>query len=316
MRRHALPHDTLHPGETDAVLILQQLADRPDASVAQVVDIVTVPESVLEVHIIIDRSQNIFLCDMFWDQLMYISGDRIRQLLRVLRVLLEDLTQNREVDLFCDPEASRLAVHKIRDHHVGEYFYKPFLCLDPHKRNSCILDGLSHLDRNFIAFLAENLTTERIHHILREDLVPDPVLQSQFLIKFISADLRKIISSGIKKHCCHKVFCTVQAKRLAGTDLAVQLLQTLLVVLGGIFGKACQNLRLLAKEFQDFLIRTYTERADQHSDRYLSCSIYTNVENIIGIGLVLEPCTAIGNDGAREQPLADLVMCDAIIDTG
>ena len=84
------------------------------------VDIVTVPKPVLEMHVVVDGCQDIFLCDMFRDKLMHISGDRIRQLLRILRVLLKNLTQNREVNLLCDTEASRLTVDKVCDvdHHV------------------------------------------------------------------------------------------------------------------------------------------------------------------------------------------------------
>jgi hypothetical protein len=40
LRRHALADDALHAGQTRAELVLDQLADRADAAVAEVVDVV------------------------------------------------------------------------------------------------------------------------------------------------------------------------------------------------------------------------------------------------------------------------------------
>ena len=45
--------------------ILKQVTHRPDAPVAQVVDIVIVSKAVLQVHIIVDGGNNILLGDMF-----------------------------------------------------------------------------------------------------------------------------------------------------------------------------------------------------------------------------------------------------------
>src|SRR5690606_23301692 len=40
LRRHALAHDALHPGQARADLVLDELADGADATVAEVVDVV------------------------------------------------------------------------------------------------------------------------------------------------------------------------------------------------------------------------------------------------------------------------------------
>ena len=44
LQRHTLTNDALQTGETDAELILQQLADGTNAAVAQVIDIVEIAE--------------------------------------------------------------------------------------------------------------------------------------------------------------------------------------------------------------------------------------------------------------------------------
>ena len=61
--RHALAHDPLHPRETDAHLVLDELADRPHTPVAEVVDVVA--EVVVglvvrvELHEVRDRGEDV-----------------------------------------------------------------------------------------------------------------------------------------------------------------------------------------------------------------------------------------------------------------
>jgi hypothetical protein len=48
-RAHALADRPLHPQQADTVLIFHQLADRPDPAIAEVIDIVDLAATVLEV---------------------------------------------------------------------------------------------------------------------------------------------------------------------------------------------------------------------------------------------------------------------------
>ena len=45
LNRHALAHDALEAQQADAELVLQQFADRTDAAVAEVVDVVLVHDA-------------------------------------------------------------------------------------------------------------------------------------------------------------------------------------------------------------------------------------------------------------------------------
>ncbi|MNX94146.1 hypothetical protein D3C86_1263690 [compost metagenome] len=58
---HALADDPLEAGQTDAELVLEQLADRTDATVAQVVDVIHRPDVVVEVDQVIDGADDVFL---------------------------------------------------------------------------------------------------------------------------------------------------------------------------------------------------------------------------------------------------------------
>ena len=67
---HTLPNDSLQSGKTDAVLVLKQLTYGTDTTVAQMVDIVVVSDAVLQMHVIVDGSDDILFRDMLRNQLM------------------------------------------------------------------------------------------------------------------------------------------------------------------------------------------------------------------------------------------------------
>ena len=68
LQGHALPDDPLHAGEADAELVLQQLAHRTDAAVAQVVDVVGGADVMAQAVDIVDGGQHIVDDDMLGDR--------------------------------------------------------------------------------------------------------------------------------------------------------------------------------------------------------------------------------------------------------
>ena len=58
---HALLDRALHAQQPDAILVLQQLPDRADAAVGEIVDVVDLALAVLEVHQLLDDGENVFL---------------------------------------------------------------------------------------------------------------------------------------------------------------------------------------------------------------------------------------------------------------
>ena len=56
---HALLDGALHADETDAVLVLHQLADGADATIAEVVDVVDGPAAVLQLDEVTDGLQDV-----------------------------------------------------------------------------------------------------------------------------------------------------------------------------------------------------------------------------------------------------------------
>ena len=55
-------------------------------------------------------------------------------------------------------------------------------------------------------------------------------VKMKLLIKFITANLCKIISSRIKEHCRYETFCTLHSKWFTRTDLLVQFQKTFFIV--------------------------------------------------------------------------------------
>ena len=98
---HTLPDHTLHTGEADAELVLQQLTNRTDTAVAQVVNIVHGADALDQTAHIVDGGKDIVNDDVLGDQVVPTGADSFPQALLIL-ILLEDLTQHREADLLID----------------------------------------------------------------------------------------------------------------------------------------------------------------------------------------------------------------------
>ena len=109
----------------------------------------------------------------------------------------------------------------------------------------------------------------------------DTFIEMKLLIKFITSDFGKVISSRIEEHCHNQALCALYCKRLARTDLLIQLKETFLIVCGGILCKAGKDLWLFTKQIDDLSIGSNAQCTDQNSDRNLSCSVYTYIKYII-----------------------------------
>ena len=314
---HTLPDYSLQTGQSDPVLVLQQLAYRADPAVAQVVDVIVVAQSVLQVHIIINGSKNIFLGNVLGDQIMDISADRIFQLLDISCGLLQKAGQYRIVYQLCHAHFLGVDInHRPKvHHHIGEHFDITLLIrtLDPYERNRRVLDGIRQLSGHLGPGFRQHFAGQRTHHILRQYMACDPVAEHKLLIKFIPAHFGQVVPSGIKEHAGDQALRTVHCQRLARTDLLIQLQKTFLIIGGSVFFEACHDLRLFSEQFQDLCVRADSKGTDQYRDRHLPGSVYTYIKNVIGVGLIFQPCAPVGDHGTGIQLFAQLVMGNSII---
>ena len=147
-------------------------------------------------------------------------------------------------------------------------------------------------------------------------MVCDAVAEQELLIEFITADLGQVISSRIEEHAMDQALSRIHCQRFARTDLLIQFKKAFLIVRRRIFRERSHEFRLIAEQLNDFLVCSDTQRSDQLCDRDFSGTVDTDIENVVRIRLVLEPCAAIRNNGAGEQSLTDLVMRDSVINAG
>ena len=74
---HTLTYHSFQTGKTDTVLVLKQLADRTDTTVAQMVDIIWIADAAFQMHVVVDGSDDIFLRNVLRNQVMDISADNL-----------------------------------------------------------------------------------------------------------------------------------------------------------------------------------------------------------------------------------------------
>ena len=69
-------------------------------------------------------------------------------------------------------------------------------------------------------------------------------------------------------------------------------------MLDGSFSKLFLQFQLIAEQVNDLGVSTVTKSTDQNSNRNFSGPVYTHVENVVGICLILQPGTPVRDNGA------------------
>ena len=170
------------------------------------------------------------------------------------------------------------------------------------------IDLLSQLAVDLLVGLDKDLAGEGIHHVLCGHMIHDAACQRQLLIHLIAAEAGQVVPARIEEQHIDLAGSGLHRGGLAGAQLAVDLQQALLAVLGGILFQRGQNALVLAEVVQDILVRGQAQCTAQHGDGQLTVLIDTDIEHVGGIGLVLQPCTAVGVHGCAVQVVAYLIF--------
>ena len=139
---HPLADNPLHSRKTNSVLVLKKLTYSTYTAVAKVVNIVTVTNSILKMHIIVNGSKYIFPGYVFRNKLTYISADCLKQFFFIF-VLIHKLLKKRIVYFLCYTKFLLVSVRNMRIkvyHHIRQHLNFSLLCLNPYIRNRSILD--------------------------------------------------------------------------------------------------------------------------------------------------------------------------------
>ena len=182
-------------------------------------------------------------------------------------------------------------------HHTGDNADIALLGLNHDKGYCRVLNLICQLTGYLGACLSQDLSGLGIYHIFSQHMAGDTVAKHQLLIELIASYLRQIISSRIEEHAHDQALCAVHGQRLTRTNLLIQLQKTFLIALCGILGQSCQDLRLLTEQIDDLRIRSVTQSTNQNGYRNLSGTVYTYIKYIVGICLILQPCTTVRDNG-------------------
>ena len=323
LQGHALTDDALHAGEADAELVLQQLAHAADAAVAQMVDIIGGTNIVAQTVQVVDGSQNIGDRNGAADQLVVVAAQHLLLLFHI-RGGVEDLLDLIEGAALVDAALlhvegeEALCIHTAvgDDLDLPALFLHGIVELQHDQIHTGIVSLLSQLAGDLGTSLDQDLAGQRSDHILSSHLTGDAAGQRQLLVHLITAETRQVITARVEEQHVDLAGSRLHRGRLAGAQLAVNFQQALFLILGGILFQSSEDALIVAKEVQDVLVGGQAQCTAQHGDRQLAVLIDTDIEHIGSIGLVLQPCTAVGVHGGAVQVVAHLILGIAVEHAG
>ena len=316
---HALADNALHAGEADAELVLQQLAYAAQTAVAQMVDIVNRADAVTEVEQIADGSEHIINDDGLRNQIEVTLLHGLLQLVALyagVDDLLEDGEANLllETQILCGCAAEVLGEIVYVYHAIAEYLNgSAFSRLDHNavyaagSHHGCLLAGEN------LAVLCQNLAGHRVSDCIYQLVAGDAACDVQLLVVLVAADCGNVVAAHIEEHGIHQRGSRLHRGRLARTHLLVDLDEGFLGGMRRVLVEGCNDQRILTEQLLDLGIGLNADGTDEAGDRNLAVFINANVENVVCIGLVLEPCAAVRDYGSGEQNLVGLVKLLAVV---
>ena len=317
LQGHTLTNHALHTGKADTELVLQQLAYCADTTIAQVVNVVCGAYTASQVAEIRHGSKNIVCGNVLGHQVVLLNADLLFQCLFIIAALLQDLCQHSIADLFADTQRGAVKVHIFLDidHAVGHNFYLVAVHIDKCKHNTCIFDlhGLDLVD--LLTGVCQELTLGRDHRFC-QDLAVQAVSHTQLFVILVATHSGQIVPVRVKEQAVQVSLCRLQSGRLAGTQALVHLQECLLLVLGGVLLNGGHQALILTEIVNDLMIETQTQRTQESGDKNLAVFINAHIEQVVGVGLILQPCAPVGDHGVGIQFLTGLVMVHVVIHAG
>ena len=324
---HALLDRALHADQADAVLVLQQLADRAHAAVAEVVDVVDRALAVLEIDQVADRLEDVALGEdgvverfVQLELVVQLQAADLRQVvaLRVEEQVVEQVLRRLErrriaraqaaVDLH-DRLVRRLQL--VGDQRVAQVRAdvqvvdeETLNSLMPCSRSSSSFASVSSsLHCRMTSPVASSMTS------LRGDLA-DQVgdLDGQALdvrvLQLLDRELGEL-AVLLDQDLARVRVADVAAGALAGEQVVLDRLRVLLVRL--------EEDGLGVVEVVEQLLGRVAERAQQHGRVQLAAAVDADVEQVLRVELEVEPRAAVRDDARAVEQLARRVRLALVV---
>ncbi len=317
LQGHALTDDTLHAAETDAELVLQKLTYAADAAVAEVVDIVLGADAVGKAVKVVYRGEHIVDDDVLWDKNIDILGDGGLESLTL--VLLEKLLEDDASDLLLDAELHGVKVDiVIKMHHaVGEHANGLAVDIEVHIVYIGSVYKLCLLAGDDLACVGDYLAGALIgngHCKLKAD---NAAAKRKLLIELIAADIGNVVAAAVEEQTVKQGLGAFHRRGIAGAQLSVYLDKALVTAGGGVLINGVDDALILTEDLLDALVGDSADNGigsagkpglglvcivlahglKEPCDGQLAVFIDTDIEHVVCIGLILEPCAVIRDNG-------------------
>ena len=267
------------------------------------VDIVLGDQTVGQCVHIVDGREDVLHDDVLGHQIVGVQtalGDEL-----VAAVLAQQILQHVEADALLDAALlTGIEVHVAG--HIAHLIGKDLQCLAGLQRHG----DLVHADGvqlgavgggQHVAVLKDDLTGGGICHRHGQLLALGAGPDGQLLIELVPAHHGQVVPAGIEEQALQQGLGGIHRGGLAGAQLAVDLQQRFLIGLAGVLLQRGHDAAVIAEALQDLAVGLETQRADQAGDGQLAVLVDTDPEHLAGVGLVLQPRAAVGDDGAGQQ---------------
>ena len=232
LKGHSFPDDPFQAGKADTELVLQQLADRADSAVAQVVDIIGRADAAGQAVHIVDGGENIIHDNVLGDQLVLPLPQGVFQLFGGAGGF-QDLSQHAEADLF----VNAAFLFRVEIHVAGNIHHTVRDDLDRLLLSLCHDIGHGHagvfhlhrfLTAQHLALVEHHLAGERVGDRRGQLLALETVGDSKLFIVFIASHPGQVVTPCVKKQGVYMGLGAFNSRGLAGAELPVNLQQGLL----------------------------------------------------------------------------------------
>ena len=313
---HALANDALEAGKADAELVLQQLAHAAKTAIAQMVNVVLCARALHHGAQIVDGCKNVVLCNVLRNKVFAALVDRF--LPAVCRDRLEHFAQHGEADLFLDAVLLGVKVHELRhiDHAVGEDLDLSAVDVDDRFVDAAVGDFMCLVSGNDVARHGKNLARHGVGHGLCKRLPGKTAPDVHLLVELVASDLGNIVAPCVEEQSVEIALRAFDCGRFARTELAVDFKQRFLARAAGILFQRRIEQRVLAEDLLDLRVGGDAEGADQARDGNLAVFIDADIEDVVEVGLILQPRAAVRNDRCRVDVLVRLVHLVAVVHAG
>ena len=325
LQAHALLDGALHADQPDAVLVFDQLTDRADAAIAEVVDVVGLTDAVLELDQITNDVENVFAAQrplverrVQAEAIVQLEAANPRQVvaLRVEEQVVEE--RGRRLDgrrvartqTLVDLEnrilrrADLVLQQRIaqRGPDVDVLGQQNLDLLDPH-----FAKAVENIDADFLIAFEDDLAGLLVDDVVRRDPA-DHLLEHDR--DFLDRSGLEIAQGGTRQLAPFlDDDLTVRAANVAARAVAGKLIG--LEDLGQLL--AVEKDRVLAVEVIEQVLGRHAEGAQQHRRVELATAVDADEEDVARVELEVDPRTAIRDDARRIQQLAAGVRLSLVV---